>query len=72
MKRIRKIILMAVGLLLSSSLGWADSGVYRPLGYLYLSPLPGAEYSSPQTKFVLVRFTDISPPRSPTFRSSSR
>ena len=52
---------MAVGLLLSTCPGWADSGVYRPLGYLYLSPLPGAEYSAPQTKFVLVRFTDVSP-----------
>jgi arylsulfotransferase ASST/concanavalin A-like lectin/glucanase superfamily protein/carbohydrate binding protein with CBM4/9 domain/dockerin type I repeat protein len=34
---------------------------YRPLGYMYLSPLPAAEYTSPQTRFVLVRFQNISP-----------
>jgi hypothetical protein len=34
---------------------------YRGLGYLYLSPLPGSEHTSPQTRFVLVRFRDISP-----------
>lgn len=32
---------------------------YRSLGYLYLSPLPGSEYVSPQTRFVLVRFQSI-------------
>lgn len=31
------------------------------LGYLYLSPLPGAEYVSDQTRFVLVRFKNVSP-----------
>lgn len=34
---------------------------YRPLGYSYLSPLPGSEYTSPQTKYVLVRFYSIAP-----------
>jgi hypothetical protein len=34
---------------------------YRGLGYMYLSPVPGAEYTSPQTRFVLVRFQNISP-----------
>jgi hypothetical protein len=34
---------------------------YHTLGYLYLSPLPGAEYVSAQTRFVLVRFKDVSP-----------
>ncbi|MCX6902198.1 MAG: hypothetical protein NTW03_01705 [Verrucomicrobia bacterium] len=34
---------------------------YRTLGYLYLSPLPGAEYVSDQTRFVLVRFKNVSP-----------
>jgi hypothetical protein len=29
--------------------------------YRYLSPLPGAEYTSPQTRFVLVRFQNIAP-----------
>jgi hypothetical protein len=31
------------------------------IGYLYLSPTPYAEYSSPQTRYVLVRFQDVSP-----------
>ncbi len=39
----------------------ADTGDYRILGYQYLSPLPRAEYTSTQTKFVLVRFKDIAP-----------
>ena len=34
---------------------------YRDKGYLYLSPVPGAEYVSPQTKFFLVRFEAVSP-----------
>jgi hypothetical protein len=34
---------------------------YRSLGYMYLSPLPAAEYTSPQTRFVLVRFQNIGP-----------
>jgi len=34
---------------------------YRDLGYRYLSPVPGAEYVSPQTRFVLVRFEQVSP-----------
>lgn len=39
----------------------AASADYRSLGYLYLSPLPGAEYTSPQTEYILVRFQNISP-----------
>jgi len=34
---------------------------YREKGYLYLSPIPGAEYVSQQTKFFLVRFEAVSP-----------
>ena len=34
---------------------------YRSLGYMYLSPLPGSEYTSRQTRFVLVRFQNVSP-----------
>jgi len=34
---------------------------YREKGYLYLSPVPGAEYVSPQTRYFLVRFMAISP-----------
>jgi hypothetical protein len=37
------------------------SNDYRGLGYLYLSPQPAAEYTSPQTRFVLVRFQNVSP-----------
>jgi hypothetical protein len=33
---------------------------HREKGYLYLSPVPGAEYVSPQTKFFLVRFEAVS------------
>jgi len=34
---------------------------FRNLGYMYLSPLPGAEYTSAQTRFVLVRFQNVAP-----------
>jgi hypothetical protein len=34
---------------------------YRALGYMYLSPLPASEYTSTQTKYVLVRFSSVSP-----------
>jgi len=59
MKILRWTSLTAAALL--TGLAWADSGVYRQLGYMYLSPLPGAEYSSPQTRFVLVRFKEVAP-----------
>ena len=39
----------------------ASPGDYRNLGYQYLSPLPGAEYTSTQTRFILVRFQNIAP-----------
>jgi arylsulfotransferase ASST/carbohydrate binding protein with CBM4/9 domain len=38
-----------------------STGIYRQLGYQYLSPVPGSEFCLPQTHFILVRFTDISP-----------
>ena len=34
---------------------------HRDRGYMYLSPVPGAEYVSPQTEFILVRFEAVSP-----------
>ena len=34
---------------------------YHPLGYAYLSPVPGAEYTLPQTSLILVRFNSVSP-----------
>jgi hypothetical protein len=52
---------LAALLLLATCLARADDGAYRLLGYSYLSPSPGAEYSSPQTKFVLMRFQSVSP-----------
>jgi len=55
------IFWLAALLLLAPNLAGADSGSFRQLGYQYLSPLPGAEYSSPQTRFVLLRFQAISP-----------
>ena len=41
--------------------GHALASGHREKGYMYLSPVPGAEYVSPQTKFFLVRFEVISP-----------
>jgi hypothetical protein len=40
--------------------GWAQTPA-RQAGYLYLSPEPNASYVSQQTRFVLVRFTNLSP-----------
>jgi hypothetical protein len=61
MKSQPRIFSLAIAFLLGANLAWADNGAYRQLGYSYLSPSPGAEYSSPQTRFVLVRFKDVSP-----------
>ncbi|MHC4111802.1 MAG: hypothetical protein ACYSUY_12055, partial [Planctomycetota bacterium] len=36
--------------------GHALASEHRDKGYLYLSPVPGAEYVLPQTRFFLVRF----------------
>ena len=36
-----------------------SSGAYRSLGYAYLSPVPRSEYSSPQTRYILLRFQDV-------------
>jgi hypothetical protein len=41
--------------------GHALASEYREKGYLYLSPVPGAEYVSSQTQFFLVRFEAVSP-----------
>ena len=61
MNRAYQILVAAVALLLAATGIRADTGAYRNLGYMYLSPLPGAEYSPTQTKFVLVRFTNVDP-----------
>jgi hypothetical protein len=62
MKRELTPIVVLAGLLLwlpSASIG--ATAEYRNLGYSYLSPEPQAEYSSAQTRFVLVRFGSVSP-----------
>ncbi|MHC4657244.1 MAG: aryl-sulfate sulfotransferase, partial [Planctomycetota bacterium] len=41
--------------------GHALASEHRDKGYLYLSPVPGAEYVLPQTRFFLVRFEAVSP-----------
>ena len=56
--RINKALLIAVFLVFPSQMLVYG---YREKGYQYLSPVPGAEYVSPQTKFFLVRFEAVSP-----------
>ena len=34
---------------------------YRDKGYLYLSPVPDAEYVAPETEYILIRFSEIQP-----------
>ena len=58
MKRRLNAPLTALGLMLALSSAHAD---YHAQGYMYLSPVPEAEYCSAQTRFVLVRFSDIPP-----------
>jgi hypothetical protein len=58
----RSVSLLLAGLvLLIVSAMPAAGGDYRSAGYMYLSPLPGAEYCAPGTMFILVRFQNISP-----------
>ncbi len=56
--RLLQIAVLALLLLLSVS-GRADD--YSALGYSYLSPVPNAPYCAPQTRFLLVRFKNVSP-----------
>ena len=64
MKRFNAL-LIALGLLLALGSARADVSsnwvAYHAQGYLYLSPLPGAEYCPTQTRFVLVRFSNVLP-----------
>ena len=48
-------------LLFASLRSFSATPDYRNLGYMYLSPVPGAEYTSTQTRYILVRFQNISP-----------
>ena len=52
------VVLVAVSLSLSLSTSASEN---RDRGYLYLSPLPGAEYVLWGTDFILVRFETVSP-----------
>jgi hypothetical protein len=58
----RSVSLLLAGLvLLVASATPAAGADYRSAGYMYLSPLPGAEYCAPGTTFILFRFQNISP-----------
>ncbi len=57
MRKNQAIFIAAVLVLSGNALAFE----YHEKGYQYLSPIPEAEYVSPQTKFVLVRFETISP-----------
>jgi len=52
-------VAMATGLMVTGLM--CVRADYRQAGYLYLSPVPGAEYTAPQTRFVLVRFATVTP-----------
>ncbi len=56
--KVNRAVFIFVALLFSSQMLVYG---YREKGYLYLSPIPRAEYVLPQTKFFLVRFVDVSP-----------
>jgi hypothetical protein len=57
MRRERVVFIVVFLLFFSHAL----ASEYREKGYLYLSPVPEAEYVSPQTRFFLVRFEAVSP-----------
>ena len=54
----KELLVSGLALLLGS---FPVQAAITEAAYMYLSPLPGAEYTSPQTRFVLVRFRNISP-----------
>jgi hypothetical protein len=56
--KIHALLSLALGALALPAAMAAD---YRSLGYQYLSPLPGAEYTSPQTTSFMVRFQNVPP-----------
>jgi hypothetical protein len=69
MSLVDRISSTVAALILAAAGARADTGEYRNLGYIYLSPLPGAEYTATQTKFVLVRFKDVAPSALTNFRT---
>ncbi|HSU57268.1 MAG TPA: aryl-sulfate sulfotransferase [Candidatus Dormibacteraeota bacterium] len=58
MKSRLSALLTLLGLLLATNSARAD---YHAQGYMYLSPVPEAEYCPVQTRFVLVRFSNVLP-----------
>ena len=60
MNRVLRLVILAVTLLAGVDLARAQSAA-RLAGYLYLSPEPGAPYVSAQTRYVLVRFANVTP-----------
>ncbi len=60
MKRFLRLFILTVALLPVIDPARAQSGA-REAGYAYLSPVPGASYVSAQTRYVLVRFAQVTP-----------
>jgi hypothetical protein len=60
MKRLLRLAIFTTALLAVMQSAGAQSAA-REAGYLYLSPVPGASYVSAQTRYVLVRFEDVTP-----------
>jgi hypothetical protein len=60
MKRLLIFVVMTLALLPAVNRVVAQNAPHE-LGYLYLSPVPGASYVSPQTRDVLVRFENVPP-----------
>lgn len=54
-------VFCAAVLLAGLSPGGRAQAPARDAGYAYLSPVPGAPYCAPDTRFILARFTDTSP-----------
>ena len=60
MNRALRLVILAVTLLAGVDLARAQNAA-RLAGYLYLSPEPAAPYVSAQTRYVLVRFANVTP-----------
>lgn len=65
MKTYLSTVISCVIMLSNVALIFADydtySADYLIKGYQYLSPVPNSEYNSPQTRYVLMRFQNVSP-----------
>ena len=65
MKPILNTVLSCIIVLSCVASVFADYNTYSAdyliKGYQYLSPVPNSEYNAPQTRYVLMRFKDVSP-----------